>query len=319
MRDDIAALPPRLLGELEKVIVGQTDTLTMLLSTVLSGGHVLLEDRPGVGKTVLAKALGTVLGVDMGRVQGTPDLLPTDISGVHVFQPHTAEWDFRAGPVFTQLLLVDELNRATPKAQSALLEAMAEKQVTVDGHTFAVPDPFIVIATQNPLGEAGTYPLANAQIDRFAAMLHLGLPGTAAERAVLRGHAGKDNLGAIGPVITSDFVTALVGFVRRTDAAEAIVDYTIALVNQIRAVDPSIWLSVRVSEMLLNVARGHAFMNQRDYVAPEDVQRAAPAVLAHRLPGSVDLAAIEQIIRTVPVPVNSLSASPANAAPLDAP
>lgn len=305
MREDIAALPQRFLTEVEKVIAGQTETVTMLLATVLSGGHVLLEDRPGVGKTVLAKVLGKVLGMEMSRIQGTPDLLPTDITGVHVFQPNTAEWIFRAGPVFTSLLLVDELNRATPKAQSALLEAMAERQVTVDGHTFPMPKPFMVIATQNPLGESGTYPLANAQIDRFATMLHLGLPGVEAERAVLLGQAGQQNLGDVQPVLTNDYVASLIDFVKQTDACEGICDYAISLVNAIRSADQNIWLSVRVTQMLLNVARGHAFMHRRDYVAPEDIQHVAPAVLAHRLPPSVDPLIVARAVERVPVPVNA--------------
>ena len=305
MRSDIAAIPNRLIAELERVIAGQTESLVMMLSTVLSGGHVLLEDKPGVGKTVLARALGHVFGIEMGRIQGTPDLLPTDITGVHVFQPNNGEWVFRRGPVFASLLLVDELNRATPKAQSALLEAMAEAQVTVDGTTFPVPAPFMVIATQNPLGETGTHPLSHAQLDRFSTMLRLGLPGTLAERDVLLGKTGKRNLSEITPVLNADYVPQLISFVNQIEACESVVDYALGLVNQVRSTDPDVWLSVRVSEMLLAVARGHAFMHQRDYVAPEDVQRVAPSVLAHRLPRSLDPLVVARVIEQLPVPANA--------------
>lgn len=302
MRADIASIPHRMLTELERVIAGQSESLELILATALSGGHVLLEDRPGVGKTVMARALGKVFGIEIGRIQGTPDLMPTDITGVHVFQPNTAEWTFRPGPVFARLLLVDELNRATPKAQSALLEAMAEGQVTVDGATFVVPTPFIVIATQNPLGEAGTHPLSFAQIDRFSTMVRLGLPGTAAEREVLLGQAGKANLNQISPVLSAEYVPQLIDFVRRIEVSESVVDYTLALINHIRSADREVWLSVRVSEMLLNVARGRAFVQQRNYVAPEDVQHVAPAVLAHRLPRSLDELVVTRAIEQLPVP-----------------
>ncbi|MEM7093816.1 MAG: MoxR family ATPase [Actinomycetota bacterium] len=298
-------LPELLLGQLESVIVGQREALKTVLATLLSGGHLLLEDRPGVGKTVLARALGAVLGVPMGRIQGTPDLLPTDITGVHVFQPNTGEWSFRAGPIFTPLLLVDELNRATPKAQSALLEAMAEDQVTVDGTTFEVPVPFMVIATQNPLGEAGTHVLGAAQTDRFAAMLRLGLPGMEAERAVLTGRAGKKNLDTIERVLHDGELVQVLNHVRSIHATDEMVDYILQLVERVRALDPSIWLSVRVSETMLSMSRGHAFMSGRDYVAPEDVQAVATAVLAHRLPPAIGRAAAASALSGVPVPVGS--------------
>lgn len=298
-------LPPRFVHELEKVIAGQRDHLDLVLATLLSQGHLLLEDRPGVGKTVLARALGIVFGVPFGRIQGTPDLLPTDVTGVHVFQPNSGEWEFRAGPVFTSLLLVDELNRATPKAQSALLEAMAEGQVTIDGHTYSVGSPFMVIATQNPRGEVGTHALGHAQIDRFATMLQLGLPGRDAERSILAGHAGVGKLSQLQPVIAPGDLPTLFGHVAAIRACESIIEYVLSLIEATRALDPSIWLSVRVAQTLLSVARGQAFMNQRDYVAPEDVQKSTLAVLAHRLPRSIEHDAVRLALEQVPVPVDA--------------
>lgn len=300
-----SAIPPRLLGELEKVIAGQRDHLELVLATLLSQGHLLLEDRPGVGKTVLARALGIVLGVPFGRIQGTPDLLPTDVTGVHVFQPNSGAWEFRAGPVFTSLLLVDELNRATPKAQSALLEAMAEGQVTIDGETYSVGSPFMVIATQNPRGEVGTHALGHAQIDRFATMLELGLPGREAERSILQGNAGVGLLSHIEPVLSPGELTGVFDQVSAIRACDSIIDYVLSLIEATRQVDPSIWLSVRVTQTLLGVARGRAYMSLRDYVAPEDVQRSTMAVLAHRLPRAIEHDAVRAALDAVPVPVDA--------------
>lgn len=299
------SLQQRLVLELERVIAGQHDQIETILATLLSGGHVLLEDRPGVGKTVLARAIARVLGVGMGRIQGTPDLLPTDITGVHIYQPNTGEWTFRAGPIFASLLLVDELNRATPKAQSALLEAMAEAQVTVDGSTYSVPNPFMVIATQNPLGEIGTHALGAAQIDRFATILHLGLPGLEAERSILIGEAGTTHLNELTPVVGENQLPSLFAEVKEISACESIVGYILALVATVRALDPAVWLSVRVSETLLSVARGRAFMQERDYVAPEDVQHVALAVLAHRLPRTVDRDTVAEAVARVPIPTDA--------------
>lgn len=301
----VTELPAQFIQELEKVIAGQRDHLELVLATMLSQGHVLLEDRPGVGKTVLARALGIILGVPFGRIQGTPDLLPTDVTGVHVFQPNTGEWEFRAGPVFTSLLLVDELNRATPKAQSALLEAMAEGQVTIDGHTYSVGSPFMVIATQNPRGEVGTHALGHAQIDRFATMLQLGLPGRDAERSILAGHAGVGQLGGLKPVLAPGDLTTVFAHVNAVRACESIIEYVLSLIEATRELDPSIWLSVRVAQTLLGVSRGQAFMSRRDYVAPEDVQKSTMAVLAHRLPRSIEHDSVRAALEQVPVPVDA--------------
>lgn len=292
----------RILDGLEQVIVGQRRNLAMVMACLLSGGHVLLEDRPGVGKTMLARAIGAVLGRETKRVQGTPDLLPSDITGVHVFDPRSGDWSFRAGPVFAPVLLVDELNRATPKAQSALLEAMAERQVTVDGATMSLPADFMVIATQNPRGEVGTHPLGHAQLDRFAISLHLGLPTGDAERRILLGEFGSAGLAELEPVVSEDDLTSLRRRIAELPVSDGIVDYILDVVREFRSVEGT-WLGVRVTETVLRVARGHAVFAGREYVAPEDVQSVVPRVLAHRLPPAFDAASILGVLSTVDVPV----------------
>lgn len=298
------SLPQRILGAVEQVIVGHHAPIEVILAALLSGGHVLLEDKPGVGKTILARTIAATLGLQMNRIQGTPDLLPTDVTGIHVFNPSDGTWPFRAGPIFSNIVLVDEFNRATPKAQSALLEAMAERQVTVDGVTTPLPSPFIVIATQNPMGEAGTYPLVAAQLDRFAVMCRLGLPDRESERKVVTGEAGADRLAAVRPVATQEEITRLVACTRNVRISSSMVDFLLDVVSEIRAIDDQIWLSVRVSETIAQVARGHAVINGREYVAPEDLQAVIPAVLSHRLPRQFDEAVIADIVRSIPVPVS---------------
>lgn len=294
--------PTRILDALERVIVGQRSHLATVMACLLSGGHVLLEDRPGVGKTVLARAIGAVLDVDVSRIQGTSDLLPTDITGVHVYNPKSGDWSFRAGPIFAPLVLVDELNRATPKSQSALLEAMAEGQVTVDGTTKPLPPDFMVIATQNPRGEVGTHPLGNAQLDRFAISLHLGLPGRAAERRVVLGEVGIGHLHELRPVASADEMAALRAQIASLPAHGNVIDYILDVVETFRRVD-GVWLSVRVSQTILQVARGRAVFDGRAYVAPDDVQAVVVPVLAHRLPSSFDETSIGGVLATVTVPV----------------
>lgn len=293
----------KILAELSEVVVGQRNALELVLATIISGGHVLLEDRPGVGKTVLAKALGQVLGLDVARIQGTPDLMPTDISGVHIYQPGHDEWRFRPGPVFASLVLVDELNRATPKAQSALLEAMAEGRVSVDGTTMDLPDPFVVIATQNPLGETGTYPLAAAQLDRFAVMASLGLPGRDAERSIILSAAGQSRLSELRPITSPAGLLEMRQAAKGIAVDEELIDYTLDVVEAMRSAEPTIWLSVRVTETVLAVARARALVDGRDYLAPEDIQAVTPAVVAHRLPRGISADAIDQVAKSVAVPV----------------
>ena len=295
-----------LLTEIEKVIVGQRETLRLLLATVLTRGHVLLEDRPGVGKTVLARSLGALFGLEMGRIQGTPDLLPTDITGVHIFNPESQSWDFRAGPVFSPLVLVDELNRATAKAQSALLEAMAEGQVTVDGETMQLPQPFMVIATQNPHGDAGTHRLGAAQLDRFAVQLSLGLPGRDAERAVIMKQAGATQGASVRAVSAPADLPRLFGAVDSVSVDATLINYALDVVEALRDLDPQVWLSVRVSETVVSVAKGFAYMNGRSYVAPEDIQAVALPVVRHRMPAGVDDAAVLGTILAQSVPVHGV-------------
>jgi MoxR-like ATPase len=269
---------------LSQALVGKREVVELTVAAVLAGGHVLVEDSPGVGKTLLAKSLARAIGGSAGRIQGTADLLPTDITGVTVFDQGTSAWKFRPGPLFANVVLVDEINRATPRAQSALLEAMAERQVTADGTTYRVPDPFVVIATQNPLGDVGTFPLGDGQRDRFAVRLTIGLPDRATERGLLLGEGGEPQLALLTPVITPAHLSAVQAEVAALHLSAPVADYLLDVVTALRA-HPSLVLgpSPRASLVLGRVARAIAVLAGRNFVAPDDVQRAAPVVLAHRV------------------------------------
>ena len=281
------AVGTHILNEVAKVVVGHDDMVEIALAAILSGGHVLIEDRPGVGKTLLARTLATVMGLEQSRIQGTSDLLPSDVTGIHVFEPQSGSWSFRSGPIFSESLLFDELNRATPKAQSALLEAMAEGHVTVDGQTMALPKPFVVIATQNPSGDVGTYRLGSAQVDRFAVVVSMGLPSLEDERAIVTRSAGTARLDDTETVITASEVAELREHVGDIEISEALIDYGLEIIEAIRLLGDGVWLSVRVSETLFSMARGLAFMRNRDFVIPEDFQDAALPVTRHRIDESV--------------------------------
>jgi len=266
------------------VVLGKGDEIVLVTAGVLAGGHVLLEDVPGVGKTLLAKALARSVGGTAGRIQGTADLMPADITGVTVYDRARAAWDFHPGPIFHNVVLVDEINRATPRAQSALLEAMAEGQVTVDGTAHPLPDPFVVIATQNPYGDVGTFPLVEGQSDRFALVVSMGLPGREAERALLRGDGGPAALDRLGAVVDAEDMRAAIAEVDGTYVSSSVADYVLDVVGATRShPDLDHGASARAARTLLQMAKAFAVVGGRDFCAPDDVKAVAVAVLAHRL------------------------------------
>jgi len=263
---------------------GAPDTVRLALVALLSGGHLLVEGMPGTGKTLLAKSLAAAIGGRYGRVQCTPDLLPADVTGTSVYGPATGVWDFRPGPIFNNVVLVDEVNRASPRTQAALLEPMEERQATIDGATHRLPDPFFVVATQNPFGSAGTFPLPESQLDRFALVCTLGLPGRAAEREILDGEGGIEALDALSPVTSPAELSATIAAVHAVHCAHTVRDYVLDVADATRA-HPGIVIgaSPRASLGLLRAAQAHATVMGRDFVSPDDVKQVAPAALAHRI------------------------------------
>ncbi len=274
----------RVLASINQVVLGKEPHVRLALTCLLARGHLLIEDLPGMGKTTLSHALARVLGLGFQRIQFTSDLLPGDILGTSVFDRESGQFVFHPGPIFAELVLADEINRATPKSQSALLEAMEEGQVTIEGMTRPLPEPFFVIATQNPASQGGTFALPESQLDRFLMRLSLGYPARAAERALLLGEARRDLLPRLQPLLDHAELAQIQAEVAAVKVSEALVDYVLRLVEATRSQALfSLGLSPRASLALLAAARAWAFLAGRDYVIPEDVQAVLPAVVGHRL------------------------------------
>ncbi|MGI9270428.1 MAG: AAA family ATPase [Woeseiaceae bacterium] len=266
------------------IILGKDEQLGLALSCLLARGHLLIEDLPGLGKTMLAQALARILGLSFRRIQFTSDLLPADIVGVSIFRQDRSEFEFQPGPIFSQLILADEVNRATPKAQSALLEAMEEFQVSVDGNTRPLPDPFFVVATQNPADQIGTFPLPESQLDRFLMRLELGYPNAASERELIVGDDRRAMLEDVDPALTPDVLCKLQSDAAQVHMSDPLVDYIQELVRQTReSPDIEIGLSPRGALALAAAAKAHAFVEHHSGVYPDDIQAVFAAVAGHRL------------------------------------
>lgn len=283
-KDSDRAALDRARKALNRIILGKDDQVALALSCLLARGHLLIEDLPGLGKTMLAQSLARVLGLSFRRIQFTSDLLPADIVGVSVFRQEKGEFEFQPGPIFSQLILADEVNRATPKAQSALLESMEEHQVSVDGHTRPLPDPFFVVATQNPADQIGTFPLPESQLDRFLMRLELGYPNEDNERELITGEDRRSMLEDVDAVASPEILLALQKSAAGMHMSDPLVDYIQALVRQTReSPDIDIGLSPRGALALAAAARAHAFVEHHSGVYPDDVQAVFTAVAAHRL------------------------------------
>ena len=309
---EAADLVTALVRNLQRVVHASEETLRMAVLCLVAEGHLIIEDLPGVGKTTLAKSLARSLDCSFSRIQFTPDLLPTDVTGVNVFDQRSSEFEFRPGPVFANLVLVDEVNRASPKTQSALLECMQERQVTIDGVTYPLASPFMVMATQNPIEYEGTYPLPEAQLDRFAMRLELGYPPHADEARMLVQQTSEQPLEALEPVAGAADANALVEEARGIYVEETLNRYVVALLRQTRA-DTRLYLgaSPRSGIALLRVGKARALADARDFLVPDDVKAVAPAVLAHRLilapearsAGLTGVDIVGEALEKTPVPV----------------
>ena len=291
-----------------QVILGKSRQIRLAMACILARGHLLIEDVPGVGKTTLSHALARLLGLDYQRIQFTSDLLPADVLGVSIFDRETSSFRFHPGPIFAQIILADEINRASPKAQSALLEAMEEHQVTVEGETRPLPEPFFVIATQNPMHQVGTFPLPESQLDRFLMRINLGYPDAKAERELLKGAERREMISQLEPAMTGAQLMELQKSVPAMQVTDALLDYVQQLINHTRH-SPRFTqgLSPRAGVAILRAAQAWALMEGRRQVLPEDVQAILPAVVGHRLHGNAEAVkggfdAAKELITSVPIP-----------------
>lgn len=315
MSQPIQALAARLRENIQRVIVGKTEVIDLALVALLCEGHILIEDVPGIGKTTLAKAIARSLKCSFKRIQFTPDLLPSDVSGITWFNPKTHEFEFRAGPIFAQVVLADEINRATPRTQSAMLEAMQERSTTIDGVTMALPQPFLVLATQNPIELEGTFPLPEAQIDRFLLRIKLGYPTLDEERAIVARFERSDPLADLAPVVEPNELSAMQKLVREVRVEKSVMEYALTLCRATReTVGVSLGVSPRGTMALVRASQAWAAMHGRAFVLPDDIKQLAPYALTHRvvvdgqsrLRGRKPEDIITSILERTPVPVDSI-------------
>lgn len=317
---DVERVADTIRANVTRVMIGKLDVIDLLLVALLSDGHVLIEDVPGMGKTMIAKALARSLGATFQRVQGTPDLLPTDITGVSYFDQRKNDFVFRKGPLFAQILLVDEINRATPRTQAALLEAMAERQVTVERESMLLPKPFLVLATQNPVEQEGTFPLPEAQLDRFLMRVQVGYPTEDEEEAILHRFKHEEPLDTLQPVVEVEQIIALQQLVRHVQWQAEVERYLLAIVRATRHhAAIQLGVSPRGTLALYRACQVYAAIQGRDFVTPDDVKHLAPHILAHRLlttartriRGQRTLEIIHEIIQATAVPVEKIAQAPA--------
>ena len=313
MAADLATFSSKIIKNVEQVIVGKREQIELLLVAMLCQGHVLLEDVPGTGKTMLARSMAISMGISFKRLQCTPDLLPSDITGVSVYLQHQARFEFRPGPVFVSILLADEINRATPRTQSALLEAMQERQVTVEGEPRPLPLPFLVLATQNPIELEGTFPLPEAQLDRFLMRMQLGYPSPADERQIIRKQQLAHPIDSLEPVVDGRELLPLSQQVSQVHVEPSLEDYILQLVQATRVhPDLSLGASPRGSLALYKASQALAALKNRNYVIPDDIKKLTPLTLAHRLilkpasqlRGRTTLAILTEIMERTSLPLD---------------